>query len=219
MSEGEVLVSGGEASESGEDIFLALPPWMPKDETTGNFKLLDVVGRGFDRFKDDLRDVEDAVHPQNAQTIGQLEELAQLVEVESKSGESADKFRKRVIGEFQTTTSEGTVGDLFNNISTLLSVSKKKIQYQEGTENGTLVLSVPGSAIDSVSITKQEFANIIDKHTAAGFRSEIKARGTFTFMTPSDYNNNNHDASKGYDGLDSNSDPKDNGGTYAGLLN
>jgi hypothetical protein len=73
--------------------------------------------------------------------------------------------------------------------------------------------------------------SILDKQSAAGFRIDIRSRGTFTYIGDDEYtgaydsSNGGYDptelssdATKGYDGLDSNGNPKDNGGTYAGLL-
>jgi hypothetical protein len=42
--------------------------------------------------------------------------------------------------------------------------------------------------------------------------------GTFTYITPTQYNDGLSEAQYGYDGLDINGDPKDNGGTYAAVL-
>lgn len=219
MSEGKVLVSGGEASESGKDILKGLPPWMPRTESSGNFKLLDVVGRGFDRLDDDVDDADDAVNVQTAQTVGQIEKLAGLVGVSKKTDESVDKFRRRVIGGFQETTNEGDIPGLFENISVLLELDKNDIHYSTGSENGAFIMSVPGNAIDSVSLTQAEFSDLLGDQSAAGFRADIQSRGTFTYLTPTEYNNNASDSSRGYDGLDSNGNQKDNGGTYAGVLN
>lgn len=218
MPKGEVLVSSGEESEAGKEIINGLPPWMSKDNSNGNFKLLDPVGRTFDKLKDDIRDAENATTVQNAETKDQLKEKAKLVDLPPKTDEPVEKYRRRVIAEFQTATSEGTLGNIFENTSTLLDIDKEKIKYIENEENGLILLEIPSQSIDSVPITDTEFANIIDKHVAAGYRINLRLGGTLTYITPTMYNNDDHDATKGYDGLDSNGDPKDNGGTYAGLI-
>lgn len=218
MSDGEVLVSGGEASESGDEIFKRLPPWMPRDESSGNFKLLDVVGRGFDRLGDDISDADDASNVQTAQSVEQVETHAKLVGVVPKSEESVEKYRRRVVGEFQNTTNEGDLPGILKNISILLDVNIGEVGYIESAENGSVLLTVPGNSIDSGPLTQEEFGEIISDQVAAGFRAEIQIRGTFTYVTSTVYNNENHDAAAGYDGLDSNSDQKDNGGTYAGII-
>ncbi len=219
MHNREVLVSEENTSEAGEEIIKGLPSWMPRTESSGNFKILDAVGRAVDRLESDIEDADDATNIQTAQSIEQLEELAKLVELSPKSGESVEKYRRRIIGEFQNTTSEGDIFGLIENVSTLLGLSEGEVGYTKSSERGAFVLSVPGDAIDNASLTQTEFSEIIGGQAAAGFRADIQSRGTFTFLTPTEYNNGNHDASKAYDGTDSNGNPKDNGGTYAGVLN
>ena len=218
MSEGEVLVSGGEASEAGEAIFRSLPPWMPRHESSGNFKLLDVVGRGFDRIEDDINDAQDASNVQTAQSIGQLKEIAKLIDLEPKSDEEVDNYRRRIISEFQNTSNEGDLPGLFENVSTLLDIDADTINYNEGTERGSFILSVPSNSLDSTSLTQEEFAQMITDQVAAGFRADVQARGTFTYLNTTQYSNDEHSSDNGYAGLDSDGEPTD-GGTYAGVLN
>jgi len=218
MTEGEVLVSGGEASENGEFIFRRLPPWMPRTESDGNFKLLDVVGRGFDRLDGEIQEADQATNVQTAQNKATIREIARLVDELPKQGETLEEYRLRVIASFQKVTSEGTLRDIFGNIATLLDIELEKISYEDLDANGEILLGVPGNAIDSVALTQPQFAEVLKDQSAAGYRIDVKSRGTFTYITPSAHTNKNHDATKGYDGLDSNGDPKDNGGTYAGVL-
>lgn len=218
MSNGQILASKGENSESGEELLDSLPPWMPTDESSGNFKLLDAVGQSFDRTKGDVRELDKATTVQKAESVEQIVELSKIVKLPPKEGESIEKYRTRSIAEFQSLTTNGTISDLINNSASILGTSRSDISYRELNENGVVNLGLPRSAIDEISITGSEFTEIISKHSAAGFRIEASLKGSFTFMTSSDYSNNNHDATMGYDGLDSNGDPKDSGGTYAGLL-
>lgn len=218
MSDAEVLVSDGAESNAGTYIFRRLPSWMPTADHTGNFKLLDVVARAIDRLDGDIQDVDNAVTVQHAESIPQLEQLAKLVALPPNEGEPREKYRSRVIADFQTLTSEGTPTDLIENAATILDVNPTSIGYRKLSENGAVELAVPGSALDSLALSDQEFVTIIGNHAAAGFRVEATVKGTFTYITPTDYSNNDHDPSKGYDGLDSNGDPKNNGGTYAGII-
>jgi len=219
MSRGEVLVSEGEASESGEDIVNSLPSWMPRTTSSGNFKLLDAVGRTFDELKDQIGDADDATNVQTAQTVEQLREISRLVNLPPKSGESLEKYRLRVIGEFQNTTNEADLPSIIDNTSLLLDINKRNIEYIQGTENGSFILKVPTNSINSVELKQSEFSEIIQNQTAAGYRVDVQLSGTFTFISSNKYNNSNHDPSKGYDGLDVDGNKKDNGGTYAGVLN
>jgi hypothetical protein len=226
MSDAEVIASAGATSKAGEYILRRLPSWMPRDESTGNFKLLDTVGRAIDRLDGDIIDTENANTVQHAETGAQLEELAKLVDLAPKESEAREKYRSRVISEFQTVTSEGTPATLIENTATVLDVKPQKIGYRKVSENGAVELSVPGDALDAISISSSEFVRIIGRNSAAGFRIEATIQGTFTYISPSSYSGGdpydpaalNSTAEYGHDGLDSNGDPKENGGTYAGLI-
>lgn len=232
MSDGEVLVSEGGESKNGQDLIDQLPPWMPKDESTGNFKLFDVVGRAVDRLDGDLADLDNATTVQHAETVAQLERLAKLVSLPPKDGESKEKYRARTIAEFQTLTSEGTAEDIINNSATVLDTSSSNIAYSKLDENGVVNLGVPADAINESALTGQEFKNIITKQAAAGFRIEATLRGTYTYLPESAYSGPYDSANGGYDStaLDSDPDkghtsdsdgdgvPDDGGGTYAGLI-
>jgi hypothetical protein len=227
MTEGEVLVSGGEASENGEFIFRRLPPWMPTTESDGNFKLLDVVGRGFDRLDGDIQQVDKATSVQKAENKESIREIARLIEEPPKKDETVDEYRLRVIASFQKITSEGTLDGIFGNIATLLDISPERITYEDLDTNGEILLGVPGEGIENVSLTTDEFSNTIREQSAAGFRINVKNRGSFTYLGAEYYSGSGSydsadlesNAEYGHDGLDESGNPKGNGGTYAGVLN
>jgi hypothetical protein len=218
MTDAELLVTAGEQSEAGTDLIAGLPVWMPTDEDTGNFKLLDTVGRAVDRLEGEIENVDDANTVQTAENLSQLEQLAELVQLDPKTGESLKKYRARTIAEFQTNTSEGTASDVVNNAATILDVDNERVTYVPENQHGLVSIEIPSGSLDEIELSDQEFIDIMDRNIAASFRIEITARGTFTYISVQDYNDGAHDPSKGYDGLDSNDDPKGNGGTYAGLI-
>lgn len=218
MSDKEALVTGEDTSDSGEFLTKRLPPWMPADEANGNFKLIDAVGRGFDRLDGDIDTVDKESSIQYAQSKETIHELSKLMDESPRDDETLEEYRMRVIASFQKVTSEGTFEDLFGNIATLLDMDIRRVGYKDLDVNGETQISVPGKAVESVALTKNQLAEVIKDQTAAGYLTKVKSRGTFTYITPLDYNDGNHDVAKAYDGLDSNGDPKDNGGTYAGFL-
>jgi hypothetical protein len=210
-------IKESEKSDSGSYILRRLPAWMPTDESTGNFKLLDTVGHAVDRLEDDIEELDRATSVQDAETVPQLEELAKMVSLPSKQDEGTEKYRSHVLVEFQQVTNEGSINELVSNVATILDVEIEKIDYRKDG-HGSVTLAVPGNALDSLSITNDEFVEIATSLIAAGFNFSAVRRGTFTYITPTEYENANYEASKGYDGLDSDGNPKDNGGTYAGLI-
>lgn len=210
-------ISDSDKSDAGGYIIRRIPGWMPSDTSTGNFKLLDTVGHAIDRLDADIEDVDNASSVQDAETVAQIEELAKIVTIPSEQNEGTDKYRSRVVVEFQQLTNEGSTEELINNVATILDVDPTKIHFRK-IAHGEVTLTIPGNALDALSITSSEFVDIAQDLAAAGFNLDSIRRGTFTYITPTEYNNATFDASKGYDGLDANGDPKDNGGTYAGLI-
>jgi hypothetical protein len=221
------LVDGENTSNNGEFIFRRLPPWMPRTESDGNFKLLDVVGRGFDRLDEDIDEVKDASSIQTANSKRSIEEIAKIIDEPPRRDETLEKYRVRAIASFQKISSEGSFEDLFSNIATLLNLTIKDIGYEEMKSNGEVLLSVPGKAIDEVALSREDFLKIIQDQSAAGYQINILNRGTFTYTNADSYlGSGTYDAADlvsesnlGHTGLDATGDPKDAGGTYSGVLN
>jgi len=223
-------ITDAEVSDSGQYILRRIPGWMPTDRSTGNFKLLDTVGHAIDRLDDDIESLDKATTVQDAETVDQLEELAELVSLPAKQNEGKEKYRSRLIAEFQQMTNEGSTRELIENTATILDVEEEKIGFKKA-HHGLIQLTVPGNALDSLSINSSEFVSITGQLVAAGFNINAIRRGTFTYIDDSKYGgpydsaNGGYDPgeltsdpAKGHDGLDANGDPKDNGGTYAGLI-
>ena len=203
-----------------EDLAAQLPSFMPKDPESGNFKLLKAIAERIDATAEDLESVDRAASPQYADTMDQLERLADLVNLTPRQGESKEHFRARVISEYQLVTSEGTVDDLLSAVATILDTDVRNIQYTEThvAVGGRCRINVPQSRLALLALSDSEFAEIVRRLIAASYVVDIIKTGTFTYISPEDYNNQLSTASEGYDGLDSNGDRKGNGGTYAGVL-
>lgn len=215
----QVLVSESNESENGQNLVDQLPPWMPKAPRTGNFKLLDAVGRAVDRLDDDIEAVDNASTVQQAETVAQLEQLAKLVDLGPKDGESKEKYRARTIAEFQKLTSEGTIKNLLENSAEILDVNTQAIEYKPEDENGFFTLGVPFDALQALSLTSSEFKEVIEDQAAAGFRIRAVELGTFDYITVTDYNNSNHDTNKAYTSdSDGDGSPDSGGGTYSGII-
>lgn len=208
-------------NDAAFELAQQLPPWMPKDPESGNYKLIYAIGKAFERLEEDIEAVDRATTVQHADTIAQLWELAKLVSLTPLEGESKEKYRARVFAEFQLTTNEATPAELIENAANILDVGPENITYDELDEAFVIRLGVPGSAIDSIAITDTEFADIMDRLAAAGARVDSVKLGTFTYITVEDYNDPEfvHNASLAYDqDSDLDGQPDGNGGTYSGLI-
>lgn len=197
-----------------------LPEYYPSSESTGNYKLLKPVADELDKHEDDIDNIGFATRVQTAQSYDQLRKLGELVSTPPNEGETLEHYRARLIAEYAIVTCEGTIEDILNTIAEIFDADVTNITYQEpaGGENGTVEVGLPGLALDESQLTDVEAVDIMERLLAVSYRLEGFRIGTFTYISPTDYTNNNHDPSLGYDGLDSNDNPKNNGGTYAGLL-
>lgn len=203
--------------DNTRQLVSGLPPWMPRDDDSGNYKFFDVIGEEFDRMDADIEAIDRATLVQKAQSIEELEQLATTVGATPKEGETLSKYRTRVMSELQALTSEGTIGDLIVNTAVLLGTSYDKVVF-ELLEPGYGTLKVPLTAVDALDISDAEFADILSRQAAAGYRIEITKSGTFTYTSAADYTPGESFPERGYGGLDINGDPKDTGGTYSGVL-
>jgi len=220
MVQGEIISDSGSFSENGEELALALPPFMPTGPTSGNFKILDVIGRGFDRLDGDVRAIDEATTVQTANSIEEIGKLAALVNSRPKEGQQKEQYRTQVIASFQEVTGEGTINDLISNVATLLNSRKDEIRYDpEELRPGVVTVEIPKSGIDSIGMTEAQFLEVLNDQVAAGYKIEARFLGTFTFRTVSQYDTGTNDPDAGYTGLTAEGEPDTTmGGTYAGIL-
>jgi hypothetical protein len=216
MSDGQITADDHGYSEAGSDLVRALPPWMPKDKGSGNFALLDVIGRSIDDLDADLSQVDSESKIQYASHKGSIEQIGDPFGTISKTDEPVEKFRLRTFTEYQSITSEGTINGLLNRVGGLLDVDPSVITYDELAAN--IKVGIPSKAANNLPLSVAEFSANLNLLIPAGYKLDLIMLGTFTYITPTQYTDGLSEVQYGYDGLDTNGDPKDNGGTYAAVL-
>lgn len=150
--------------------------------------------------------------------IYRLARLGEMVNVQPWENETVAHYRSRVLAEFAVVTAEGTPEDLIAGAASVLDIAKERVQLILRNGPGDVGLTVPVDSLERADLTPQEVIDYLQRLLPVSYSLSAVTEGTFTYITPSDYDSGNHDASIGYDGLDANGDPKDNGGTYAGVL-
>lgn len=195
-----------------------LPGWIPKSPESNNYKVFVAVGNSVADRVAEIDDVQMAVRVQQADSIAELEKLAVRVGITHRENENIETFRTRIIAAHQLLTSEGTINDLIVNAATLLDVDVEQVKYEESTEPGVVIFTIPSQAVANLNISVSEFINTLENQVAAGYRLETTTRGTLDYISVDEYTNATYDTTKGYDTLDVNGDPTGNGGTYSGLL-
>jgi len=158
------------------------------------------------------------IENQLSEFIERLEKLGALVQVYPYDSETVAHYRARIIAEYAVMTCEGTNNDILVSISEILNVPKSSIEIVDRINPGEIEVRLPALALQNTELQDTEIGNILTRLLAASYSLEALQLGTFTYITPSQYDINDHDSELGYDGLDGNGDPKDNGGTYAGLI-
>lgn len=206
--------------EITRDLAAELPTYYPNAAETNNYKALKAVAGQLEKHASDVDSVDIATTVDHAKTIDQLRELGKAVDILPRENEAKEHYRARVKAEYAVLTCEGTISELLEITADILNIRTSALGYVEpsGSEYGTVNLSIPTRAFNNTELSEGEVIDIVDRLIAASYRIDSLTTGTFTYITPTDYNNDNHDSTKGYDGLDSNGDPKNNGGTYAGIL-
>ena len=205
-----------------ESLTAQLPSFMPTDPESGNYKFFSAIAERLESQEADVDSISRASSVLHADSLDQLERLAKFVDVVPYQNETREHFRARVIAEFQLLTSTGSVGDVLNATATILEAEVEDIGYSEDytAEAGNVRLTIPLSNLKSTALSSEEFKEIGGQLLPAGYRLDVLNLGTFTYISPEEYLDSNfvHDADLGYDGLDSGGNPKDAGGTYAGVL-
>lgn len=217
-------INTGPAEDSYDDnteyLIDTLPGIMANNDESGNWKLFSPIGAEIESLEADLQAVDRATSVQQADTIAQLEKLGKMVDLSINEGESKEHFRSRLFAQYQLNTTEGTIGDVIHTVSTILDVSPENIGYKQLDVDATVEVTMPYSAVDNLNLQESEVANILDDLVPAGYRILGQTQGTFTYVTPSTYTNTSDWAQyQGYDGLNVNDEPKQDGGTYAGIVN
>jgi hypothetical protein len=219
-----MVVETGPPDETYEDnieyLIDTLPEFMANSEQSGNWKLFTPIGNQISELEADIQDVDQAISVQRAETIDQLEALGKMAGVSHNEGEPKEHFRSRVVAEYQLNTTEGTISDVITSASQILQVSPKNIEYKNMDTPAVVKLTIPASSVKGIDLTPAEVENILSDIMPAGYNIIGQKRGTFVYVTPTTYENTTDWSTyDGYDGLDTNDEPKGTGGTYAGLIN
>lgn len=197
-----------------------LPGYYPGSDESSNYDLLEPIGKHLGESGNDITRIEDASSVEEARSIAELEELGKMVDTAPLENEPLEHYRARLIAEFAVSSGAGTIRSLIETAAGILDVSADQIDFNEpaGGERGTAQVGLPGQQLEELGLSESFLIDILDQLVAAGYRLTAQVIGTFTYINPTDYASNAHDPDRGYDGLTEGGDPKDNGGTYAGLI-
>ena len=205
-----------------DDLVLSLPAYFPKEETSGNYKLLDVIAESIDRLTQDIETVERAMTLQDADDEASIDRIADIVGTSRREGESVEKYRMRTLLAFQSLTLEGTISDMLISFASILRADESEFWYQDWAKlygvASTFALLVPPDRVADSILEPAEIKEIASLMTPAAKSVEVQYNGTFRPVSVDDYLSGNYDPDAGFGTIDEHGNPDTSGGTFGGLI-
>ncbi|UBF19103.1 P2 gpI-like phage tail protein [Halorubrum phage HRTV-14] len=211
--------------EEIEELVDSLPSYYGNGEDSGNWKLLDAVGRQVVDLDGDVEELDRETTVQDALDVNSLEELAGMVQVQRYSGESRDHYRARIIAEYQLNTSEGTTEDVFNTMATILGCEIEDLWFQDWrflfgeVHDRVVCFLLPHENVQNIDLSGEEISKVARKLAPVGTTVKTQYNGSLRYKTKEDFESGNWNGyENGYDALDSEGNPTGTGGTKGGLI-
>lgn len=206
-----------------EELVTSLPSFMPKDESSGNYDLFYAAAEAIDRLDSDMKEVETATSLTEAETEGAIDRIADVVGTARRDGESLEKYRSRVLVEFQSLTAGGTIQDVFTLLLNVLGGEPEDLWYQDWRElfdePSTIAFLVSYQAVADSVLDPGDLAGLVNRLSPAGKNVVVQYNGSLSPVSVAEYEAGNTDPSRGFGTLDENGDPAESGGTFGGLIN
>ena len=215
MSDLNLLPEHKESVELLEKMVDSLPTAFPKAKDKNNYSVYGPIANQQRDMNMDIHRVKNAKLVQQAETIEELVELGKLVDTYPKTSESLEKYRLRVLTEYQSITNEASPTEIIENSAYVLNVHIDEVEYSEADTPGYIVVGVEKEAFDESSLSQQEITELLEKNIPAGYQLVSVIAGTLEFISEEDHNIENNYPETGYSGLDSNENPTGIGGTYS----
>lgn len=146
------------------------------------YDLLLVLSRENRRISLDIEELYDDRFLSTA-TGTELEKLGNFVGVKRKNGESDDKLRKRIEGEFLAQASDATYETLGHIVLQILETTKEAVTIDTPptTPSKVVKVTVDGSVIEDSILNSTELANLFDKAVSADAKVNLIQDATFAF--------------------------------------
>jgi hypothetical protein len=205
------------ADDISREIIDSLPAPFLKERDTNNHRTLHPIADGIADIGNDLNRVQIATQIANAETIDELQELANLVDVKHNSGEGLEAFRIRVLVAFNIITSEATIKELIAATVFVLDISPESIEIEENITPGVIQVTIPSAALSDLPLTQNELFSILSGIIAAGRTLEVLLDASLEYVTAQEWHNGRYSPDQGKGGLDSNGE-RIVRGKYAGLI-
>jgi hypothetical protein len=145
--------------------------------------LLRVTATLLDRLDDDITALEDQKYIATADR-DRLELLGANIQLDPKTGEATDTYRRRLAAAYVAALSRGTYGDIAETTLVLFDTSPGNVSLRparETTAEATAVVEVPSAIINDAPFTQTEAENIIRRAATGGHRIVLQKADVFTW--------------------------------------
>jgi hypothetical protein len=185
--------------------------YLPTDQET-EF-ILDAAAAGTADLDSLAEQAGKSMDPQTADTIEELRPFGELLGLQPDTSRSVEVYRKRILAKYQQLSVTGRPNEVLNFITFLFNIDPGKVTIKNPDGQAYLTASLPTQVLENTLLTSSEISSLIEDVTAAGLGAEIQRVGTLDYISETELNNGNYDASKGYATLDANGNVT-SGGTY-----
>lgn len=189
----------------------SLRPWLPRENEMG--RVISATAEASSTLKNDIEEVQQGLWIQEAETINEVENIAEPFGLVKSEVESFEEFRRRVLKTFQNITNRGTPQDILNLVSSLLDIDEDNIRL-ENIDGPTFIIYAPSNSINEIFATKSAVIQILLDATEASYGIEIIETGDLEYITPTEYDAGSWD-NDGYADLDADGNVV-GGATYSG---
>lgn len=143
-------------------------------------KLEEAFGAEFDRIDADANEIKKDRHIGTVSGES-LDHMGDLIDVPRKTGESDDKYRRRIIGEVAASVSRGTWDSVAQAAARIVDGEADEdleLNTRYDSNPATVFVSIDSDVLGDSPLTDSEIADILGKAVAAGHAVESRERGT-----------------------------------------
>jgi hypothetical protein len=146
-------------------------------EDTNLYGLLSGLAAAYDDIDEAVQDLLEQRHVETA-TGRSLELLGDLADVSRQSGESDDKYRKRIVASFRAGLSGATFEDLLSFLEFILEIDGETIEISQDT-GARASVNLPSNAVTQSPLTSSEITQLSEDVVPAGHTISLVQSGTF----------------------------------------
>lgn len=189
----------------------SLRPWLPRENEMG--RIISATAEASSKLKNDIEEVQRGLWIQEAETVAEVENIAEPFGMVKNESESFEEFRRRVLKTFQNITNRGTPFDILTLVSSLLDLDEENIRL-ENIEGPTFNIYAPAGKINEIFATKSDIIQILLDATEASYGLNIIETGDLEYISVEEYDSGSWD-NDGYADLDADGNIV-GGATYSG---